>query len=584
MKKLITACMCVLAMMFLCPVSVMAETEAGILVLPEDDGTEYPVRGISSGYNHNEEVYEVTVPENIIRLGDEVFLGNTNLSEIQLHSKLQKIGKDAFLGTAYYDNPENWEEGVLYIEDCLIAVDRNKIGDTYEIRPGTRLIASGAFEHCKNLNKIVIPDTIEYVGEDAFANTGFYNDQNNWNHGVLELDYLLLKVAEDYTGVLEVKDGIRTIADGAAQACWEITEVITPESLVHIGLNAFSNCSNLEEINLGKNVETLGRGPFYRCLSLEDIVVDEQNEHFQVVDGILFNEELTSVVKCPQQITGSVIIPSTVSVINAYSFENCGTIAEVMIPQNCVFIGRSAFSGCESLRKLTIPENMEYIDHYAFEECENLREILIPDNVTYLGKSAFSNCKALEIAVIGEGVTALKQKLFSGCGNLTYVELGDNITEIAYTAFEDTKYICNVRNYKDGLLVASKKYLMKIASDVVECEIPDGVEVIADGAFEYVIESKDLEKIYIPKSLKSYNWYAFHDVLDDVKICYEGTAEKFAEIAGYGWEQINLVTKDLRRMAYWGIGVLGVLCLASVSMIISSDGAKEELEDDYEEE
>lgn len=577
MKKMIAMCICF--MMLLCPISTMAQTEQGVLTLPEEDGTLYPVRGVSYGYNNNETVEKVIVPENIIRLGDEVFLNNTNLREIDLHSKIQKIGKEAFAGTAYYNDFRKWENGVLYIEDCLIKANADEIASTYEIRPGTRLIAKGAFEGCENLQEILLPETIEYVGEDAFAGTAFYNNSENWENDVLVLGDLLIKVSENYTGVLEVEEGIQTIADGAAKGCTNLKEVVVPESMVHIGENAFLDCTNLKKVTLGKNVETLGRGPFFQCDLLTEILVNEENIHFEVVDGILFDEEFTAVVKCPQQLSGQVLLPETVSVIQAYAFAGCENLKRVILSDNCVFLGYMAFSECESLSNLTIPPKMEYIDHYAFTGAM-LEEIMIPDHVKYLGKGAFANCENLKLAVIGNGIPGLQEELFENCHNLEYVQLGKNLTYIERTAFKNTKFIYDIRNYKNGVFVVSDQYLLKVAPDVVECEVPEGVEVIADGAFEYV-NNAELKKIHLPKSLKAYNRLAFNDVSEDVKISYSGSIWEFTDVADGAWHSINLVTSDFRKMTIW-ILVLAAALLFVIEMILQSNKVQEEEDDEDE--
>lgn len=581
MKKLIVFFMC--AMMILSPLSVKAEKSLEVLELPEDDGSGYPVTGVSTGYNENPDVYKCIVPENILRLGAEVFKNNENLREIELHSKIQKIGKQAFWGTEIYKTSANWDEsGVLYIGDCLIEADPEIIGTSYEVRPGTRLIAAGAFENCETLMQITIPDSIEYVGEDAFANTAFSNNPENWNQGILELDDLLLKVAEDFTGTLNVRDGIKTIADEAASGCWEITEVITPESLVHIGMDAFSYCESLERISLGANVETIGRGPFYKC-NLKEIVVDKENGHFELSgEGILMDEELTHVWKCPQQFSGMLTLPFNTSIINAYAFEGC-ELGSLEIPEGCLFVGNSAFFNSQWLEEITLPESLEYIDSYAFAGCKSLEVIEIPDNVTYLGKSAFANCTNLQIAVLGDGIEKLQDNIFDKCHNLYHVELGRFTNQISETAFLDTKYLHNVKKYdENGLLIDHNSgCLIRVAPYVEKIEIPDDVQVIADGAFDDVYE---LKKVELPEDIFRFNWGAFSGMPIDVNIYYDGSVEKFEEIAGTGWEMLNLVTKDLRQMR-WAVAVFGVFCFVAVTMIASSNRKnEEEPEDDYDEE
>lgn len=145
---------------------------------------------------------------------------------------------------------------------------------------------------------------------------------------------------------------------------------------------------------------------------------------------------------------------------------------------------------------------MEYIDHYAFSYCNSIESITVPNNVYYLGKYAFTCCMELKEVVLGNKITVLKEGLLESAEKLNIVTLGENIEEINESAFRFTKYVSNVSKYKNGLLVASDKYLIKVAQDVVNCAIPNGVIVIADGAFENLTEESSIKEIHVPASAK----------------------------------------------------------------------------------
>ena len=73
MKKIGSIMICIILMVSVVTMSASAADNEGVLTLPEDDGTGYPVTGISDSYSYDEEVYKVIVPENIVRLGDQAF-------------------------------------------------------------------------------------------------------------------------------------------------------------------------------------------------------------------------------------------------------------------------------------------------------------------------------------------------------------------------------------------------------------------------------------------------------------------------------------------------------------------------------
>ena len=64
------------------------------------------------------------------------------------------IGIYAFNGTAYYNNPDNWENGTLYIGKRLIKVN-NDVKE-FEVSPDIVCIADGAFNGCYKLKKLTM--------------------------------------------------------------------------------------------------------------------------------------------------------------------------------------------------------------------------------------------------------------------------------------------------------------------------------------------------------------------------------------------------------------------------------------------
>lgn len=590
MKRIFTAIICVAIVLTMSTVTAFASSEdSNVLKLPEDDGTGYPVTGISGdSYKNNDDVIKLVVPENITRLGERVFIGCTNLEQIKLHDKIQVIGESAFERTAYYDDKDNWEDGVLYIGDALIKADSKKIEETYSIRKGTRIIADGAFKDCQKLSSITVPDTVEYVGTDAFAGTAYFEAQDNWSDNMLVLDHLLLAIDKEYADVVAVPEGIITIADGAFSHS-KLTELTTPDSLKYIGYNAFWDCQNLTKVSIAKSVTTIGRGPFRMCTDLSEIIVHEENEMFSVVDGVLYNKQLSAVIRCPHKLTGDVVIPRSVTKINAYAFEWCTEIEGIDIPEGCVFIGNSAFSVCENLSDVILPESMEYIDHYAFSYCNSIDSFKVPDNVYYLGKYAFTCCMELKEIELGDKITILKEGLFESAEKLNMVVLGDDIEEISDSAFRFTKYISNVSKYKSGLLIISDKYLIKVSEDVVNCVIPSGVTVIADGAFENLSEESPIEEIHVPSTVKKFNWGAFVDVPEKIPVYYSGSWNSFVSKTEFDWDCINLHTTDFKTTIWSVVTLSGIFVLFVSGMVIFNNlkkhyGQETETEEEYAEE
>ena len=70
-------------------------------------------------------------------------------------------------------------------------------------------------------------------------------------------------------------------------------------------------------------------------------------------------------------------------------------LTTVIIPDSVTKIEASTFSGCSSLTSIVIPDNVTSIGSYAFKNCTGLTSITIPDSVKTIFVDAFSGCNSL---------------------------------------------------------------------------------------------------------------------------------------------------------------------------------------------
>ena len=132
----------------------------------------YPVTRIKTdAFKNCYQLTRVDIPDSVRELQDKAFYRCFALETVSVPDRVTRIGKDAFLETALYEEPSNWDNGVLYIGSHLIKAN-NEVGGTYAIKSDTVTIADGAFEDCANLAAVTIPDRVTNIGLDAFANTG----------------------------------------------------------------------------------------------------------------------------------------------------------------------------------------------------------------------------------------------------------------------------------------------------------------------------------------------------------------------------------------------------------------------------
>ncbi len=333
----------------------------------------------------------------VTSIGDEAFLFCTSLTSITIPNSVTSIGRFAFDNTGIFNNESNWENGVLYISNCLIAA-KSYISGSYTCKDNTRLIGDAAFYRCSSLSSVIIPNSVTSIGDDAFSE------------------------------------------------CSSLTSVIIPNSVTSIGRHAISSCSSLTSVTIGNSVTSIGDEAFCGCSSLTSMVVERGNATYD-------------------------------------SRENCNAIIETatntliagcqntIIPNSVMSIGDRAFSGCSSLTSITIPEGITSIEEWAFESCSSLTSVTIGNSVTSIGNSAFRYCSSLTFITIGNGVTSIERDAFESCSSLTSItclgttppEVGDLAAPIttctltvplsAYDAYLRHAYWGRFLNINTGYLV-----------------------------------------------------------------------------------------------------------------------------------
>ena len=126
------------------------------------------------------------------------------------------------------------------------------------IPENTRDIFDCAFVDCNQIEKIVIPSSVRWVGSAAFGNMEQCNEIIVENSKYLKtVDGVLYtkdgKVLIAYPAgkkdkEFRVPDGVKVIGNGAFMGATHIEKIVLPDNMLHIGEKAFAECENLKEV------------------------------------------------------------------------------------------------------------------------------------------------------------------------------------------------------------------------------------------------------------------------------------------------------------------------------------------------
>lgn len=197
----------------------------------------------------------ITIPKGVTSIGYGTFANCTNLSSITIPDSVRHIDYGAFHSTAYYKDNNNWENNALYINNHLIYAPTNAYG-TFEVKKGTKTIASNAFYDRSNLTGVIIPDSVVSIGIMAFE----------W------CDNLSSVYITDLTA-------------------WCNIEFFTYTSNpMHSGADLYVNNKLLTKVKLSDEIKDY---TFYGCESLADVTIQGSVTSFRCVPASL-------IFRCPK--------------------------------------------------------------------------------------------------------------------------------------------------------------------------------------------------------------------------------------------------------------------------------------------
>lgn len=211
-------------------------------------------------------------------------------------------------------------------------------------------------------------------------------------------------------------------------------DIVIPDVITYEGIEYETNlnnyviydCDELTSVTIPRSVSWIDESWFQGCRNLKVINVSPDNKWLCSLGGIVYDKEKTSLLRCPQGITGTVEISQNVTYIASSAFLDCVGLTSIVLPKTLQSIGESAFKGCTGLTSISLPEGLLDIYKNAFEGCTGLTNIAIPNTVTRIETGAFRNCVGLREMFIPASVTCIGTGAFADCTNLVSLEADKN--------------------------------------------------------------------------------------------------------------------------------------------------------------
>lgn len=335
-------------------------------------------------------------------------------------------------------------------------------------RYSVTFIAKGAFANCRELTKVVLPDSVNSIGDNAFKNCSALHTvelrQSKVSIGSSVFEGTLVKLGNDrefeiigtvlvrakkeLTGCVAVPKQIQSIASEAFKDCAQLEKIVLPKNLTEIENRAFSGCKALKEIVMPQKLVRLGAKAFEYCESLESIELP--NGLAELSRGVFSNCKNLRDVK----------LPHTLKTICADSFIGCGMDLDfeagtdpawyiglwlirwrphpgtLTVRPGTVGIADADWYSPNKVESVVFPDSLKYIGANTFARSP-LTDIVLPAKLQKIGDSAFRGTN-LRRVVIPSGVEKLTKWTFMDCEHLKEIHLLGN-TEIEFPAITGRK-------------------------------------------------------------------------------------------------------------------------------------------------
>ena len=543
----------------------------------------------------------VYISDSIIRVGDYAFADNYNLESAEIGSNLRELGEGVFSKATKLSSIDvssrnvtftNLDNGVLYGYKTSITGERYlelKIypaglvpsGDerTYVLPEKAISIDANAFEYSKIMT-IIIPDTVNYIGANAFAHAdslvSIFFDGDLAEENIVEDIFAntspALVVDIPMNSNLEelcILKGIKYVTH-TPKACFDYLE--GEDNVTILGFSGNCDCDNHETLiiptyingkavkvikefafanagvrhfTLGRYVENIGSGFLFgnaietlsiagiRNLDYDGVNGEEYtyNDFFKVVEVV----ENTEIDGEPIQTVVATYLVQDEELDTILVYAASSTLGEFTIPEDVGQLGYGAFYGVTNLHNVVFNGYVSEIPAYAFAE-SGLTGIdgtfFVPETIISVGEGAFEGISTIEAIHFGKGSEVfISAKAFANM---------DGLKSVAWVATDEEGNETVVDN--NGVYGFTHGVLFMFETPVDDENVPTGE--VGRAVLHTYTQSSDLrnysKEIIIPERV------VFNDLSYNV--------EQIENYAFYGVECVGGVKAVILPDTLMGVG------------------------------
>ncbi|MBE5741139.1 MAG: hypothetical protein E7351_01215 [Clostridiales bacterium] len=376
-------------------------------------------------FENDQKLTNIRLPNGLSTIKKNAFREAKLLESIELPASLTTVEINAFGNNTnltkmnYLGTLEQWCAIDLVSTPTaitkMLTIQGVDIVGEVTIPEGVTRLESGTFDYCEGITNVIFPESLEYIGDYAFANcTGLPADFTIPSQ-VKEIG----EYAFQYTNIENLTlEGVEKIGNLTFLGCTSLVSIVLPSTLTEITNFAFSGCTNLTNMNYLGTLEQWCNINFNYSVA---------NPTYYTKKLIIQGEEVKGHIDITQDFANG-----------QFTFVNCEDIDSVAFGDNVTRVNSGIFEGT-GITQIILPESVNYIGGAAFKNCSNLVSVAINfDDYIGLGFDTFDGCENLENIIFKNSTVynkILNLDVFSEYTNdityevkLNYIEKGSTTT------------------------------------------------------------------------------------------------------------------------------------------------------------
>lgn len=439
----------------------------------------------------------VYFPDTVTHIYDAAFGKQLTVAVFENAENLEYIDRNAFIGTMYETDLNAKNNGFSVIGGILIRcsakgnvvfpdniteiVGNAFVGSvkTITVNDGCKIINSSAFAGIWSVEWILIPSSVEKIGEKLISDpriyfkceAGSYAEKYCINSSY---SYEIIN-ADEYEWQYVIENGnVVLIKYRGEEAHVIVPYEIGGMPVVEISDGCFKNVKILRSVYISGNVKSIGNEAFYGTENMEMVMFADKSRITFIGYSVFEN---SGVIEYLADENGCVVING---ILAAY----CGG-EDVIFSQNIISVAGKVFCNNDKIKTVVINPGCTAIGSEAFADANNTIEIFIPDSVRKIEDDSFNNDSEIVIKCYGNSYATDFARKYGYTTNIIKRDFEYTVKDGYVTL---TKYTGSDKNVILPSIV--EKYTVKY---------------IGEGCFE----NMDIESVWISETIVSIECNAF---------------------------------------------------------------------------